>query len=403
MSSPSVIDLSRTDLSRTDPARRRMLTAARFALHLITALLSAVTAFRAITTGVPLLPAMLAAAVFLAWYATGAAFARGRFSGWWLGGLGILWLGMLLLSAEFVWLSFPLLLLAGHVLRRLWSVAFALPVLAAAILAPVLHQAPITFAHIVGPLLGGGFALAISLGYDALLRDAVERERLIASLVHTQEEMASLQEELVRTQRDAGAAQERTRLARDLHDTIAQELSSMVLMARSGDAERLPQIEALAQHALADLRRIVAALAPAELEGAALSAAIARMLEALRQDTGIATALSVDPGTPPMTTSQEVVFLRVAQSALANVRQHAAASRASVTFTADAGTVTMTVRDDGVGFLAEDAALPSTSYGLSAMRSRLREFGGALEVHSAPGEGTTLIAALPSGRGEGTR
>ena len=324
-----------------------------------------------------------------------------RFTGWWLGGLSILWLGMLLLSAEFVWLSFPLLLLAGHVLRRWPSVAFAIPVLTAAIVAPVVHQVPITFAHVAGPLLGGGFALAISLGYDALLRDAVERERLIASLVRTQDEMASLQEELARTQRDAGATQERTRLARDLHDTIAQELSSVVLMARSADAERMPQIESIAQHSLTDLRRIVAALAPAELEGAALAAAIDRMLEALRRDTGIETELQVDAGLPAMQTSQEVVFLRVAQSALANVRQHAQASRAEVSFDVAAGQVAMTVTDDGVGFSVTDAAVTSTSYGLSAMRSRLREFGGTLELRSAPREGTVLTATVPVERMRG--
>lgn len=379
-------------------SRWRMLTVARFSLHLITALLSVVTAVRAISTGVPLLPAMLAAGVFLAWYAAGATFARGRFSAWWLCGLGILWAGALLISAEFVWLSFPLLLLAGHVLRRWSSVAFAVPVLALAIAAPLLHQVSITFAHIVGPLLGGGFALAISLGYDALLRDAVERERLIASLVRTQDEMASLQEELARTQRDAGAAQERTRLARDLHDTIAQELSSMVLLARSGDAERLPQMESLAQHSLTDLRRIVAALAPAELEGAALAAAIERMLQEMHRDTGITTDFSVDQGLPRLQTPQEVVFLRVAQSALANVRQHAHAANVTVALAADGGAVTMTVQDDGVGFAAGEALPPQTSYGLSAMRSRLHEFGGALEVRSAPGEGTTLVAALPAER-----
>ncbi len=384
-----------TDPSPVETSRRRMLTVARFALHLITVLLSAVTAVRAMTIGVPLLPAMLAAGVFLAWYATGAAFARGRFTGWWLGGLSIVWLGMLLLSAEFVWLSFPLLLLAGHVLRRWASVGFAIPVLGAAIAAPILHQVPITFAHVVGPLLGGGFALAISLGYDALLRDAVERERLIASLVRTQNEMAALQQELARTQRDAGAAQERTRLARDLHDTIAQELSSMVLMARGGETAQMPQIESLAQHALTDLRRIVAALAPAELEGAALTSAIERMLAELHRTAGIDTELIVDPDLPALTTAQDVVFLRVAQSALANVSQHAHAGKVVVAFAMDAGTVTMTVADDGSGFDADEAATPATSYGLSAMRSRLREFGGALEVRSAPREGTTLVAALP--------
>lgn len=383
--------------SVTDPVRRRMFRSARFALHLITVLLAVVTTVRAVAIGEPLLPAMLGAGAFLAWYGAGAAFARGRFSGWWLCGLSILWLVMLTISAEFVWLSFPLLLLAGHVLRLWPSVAFAAPVLAAAILAPILHQAPITFAHIAGPLLGGGFALAISLGYDALLRDAVERDRLIASLVRAQEEMSGLQDELAQTQRAAGAAHERTRLARDLHDTIAQELSSMVLLARSGDSDRMPQIESLAQHSLTDLRRIVAALAPAELEESALAAAIGRMLDALRADTGIRTDLRVDPALPTLPTPIEVVFLRVAQSALANVRQHAQGRTVTVALRMQNAQAVLAVTDDGVGFQPDALTLveQSTSYGISAMRSRLHEFGGELAVRSEPGEGTALTASVP--------
>ncbi|MGV2985600.1 sensor histidine kinase [Microbacterium sp. AGC85] len=379
----------------TDPTRGRMLRSARFALHLITVLLAVVTAFRAAAVDAPLLLALLLPGVFLAWYGAGAAFARGRFSRWWLFGLGIIWVVMLAVSAEFVWLSFPLLLLAGHLLRAWASVAFAAPVLAAAILAPILHQAPVSFAHIAGPLLGGGFALAISLGYDALLRDAVERDRLIASLVRARDEMAALQEELAHTQREAGATQERTRLARDLHDTIAQELSSMVLLARSADAGRMPQIESLAQHSLTDLRRIVAALAPAELEGSALTAAIERMLQALRADTGIEVSLAVDPALPDLPTPVEVVFLRVAQSALANVRRHARAGTVGVELSMAGPSARLSVTDDGVGF-SEPAATPGgSSYGLAAMRSRLREFAGELEVRSAPGEGTSLVATVP--------
>lgn len=374
-----------------------MLKSARFALHLITVLLAVVTAVRAVAVEVPLLPAMLAAGVFLAWYGAGATFARGRFGRWWLYGLGILWLAMLVVSAEFVWLSFPLLLLAGHVLHAWPSVAFSLPVLVAAILAPILHQTQISFAHIAGPLLGGGFALAISLGYDALLRDAIERDRLIASLVRTQNEMATLQEELAHTQREAGATQERTRLARDLHDTIAQELSSMVLLARSGDGERMPQIESLAQHSLTDLRRIVAALAPAELEGSALAAAIERMLAALHEDANVEVDLRVDPALPALPTPVEVVFLRVAQSALANVKQHAKANAVTVELALAGAVARLTVTDDGVGFAEGGALRPasSTSYGLAAMRSRLREFGGELEISTAPGNGTVLKASVP--------
>lgn len=381
--------------SITESGRGRMLRIARFALHLITVLLAVVTAFRAATVGAPLVVAMLSAGVFLAWYGAGASFARGRFARWWLFGLGVIWLGMLAVSAEFVWLSFPLLLLAGHLLRAWPSVVFAAPVLAAAILAPIAHQVPMTFAHIVGPLLGGGFSLAISLGYDALLRDAVERERLMASVVRAHDEMAALQEELARTQREAGATNERTRLARDLHDTIAQELSSMVLLARSGDAERMPQIESLAQHSLTDLRRIVAALAPAELEGSALAGAIERMLDALRADTGAEVALHVDPAMPTLPTPIEVVFLRVAQSALANVRRHSQARTVSVELVMAASAARLTVRDDGIGFSEQSAVPGGSSYGLSAMRSRLREFAGALEVRSAPGEGTVLVASVP--------
>lgn len=378
-----------------DPIRGRLLRSARFALHLITVLLAVVTAFRAAAVDVPLLSALLLPGIFLAWYGAGAAFARGRFARWWLFGLGAIWVVMLAVSAEFVWLSFPLLLLAGHLLRAWASVAFAIPVLAAAILAPILHQSPITFAHIAGPLLGGGFALAISLGYDALLRDAVERDRLISSLVRARDEMASLQEELAQSQREAGATHERTRLARDLHDTIAQELSSMVLLARSADADRMPQIESLAQHSLTDLRRIVAALAPAELEGSALAAAIERMLETLHSDTAIVVSLKVDPALPALPTPVEVMFLRVAQSALANVRQHSQAHAVSVDISMAGVAARLTVTDDGVGFSEQGAAPGGSSYGLSAMRSRLREFAGELEVRSVVGEGTSLVASVP--------
>lgn len=384
-----------SDASVSDPARGTMLRAARFALHLITVLLVVVTTVRAASDGTSLLAASLAGGAFLAWYGTGAAFASGRFSRWWLVGLAALWLGMLLLSPEFVWLSFPLLLLAGHLLRVRWSILFAVAVIAAAITAPILHQSEVTFAHIVGPLLGGGFSLAISLGYDALLRDAIERDRLIASLIRTQQEMAEVQDELARTQHEAGATRERTRLSRDLHDTIAQELSSMVMLARTGDVERMPQIESLAQHSLIDLRRIVAALAPAELEGSALAAAIERMLAALAADTGIHVDFIVDPALPALPTPVEVVFLRVAQSALANVRQHSEADSVVVHLELAGPEVRMSVADDGIGFAAAERPGTSTSYGLAAMGSRLRELGGDLAISSTPGEGATLIASVP--------
>ena len=374
--------------------RRRLLRAARFALHLITVSLAVVTTVRAVVDGAEMLPAALAAGGFLAWYGAGAAFARGRAASLWLVGLGAIWAAMLALSPEFVWLSFPLLLLAGHVLTAGRSALFAAVVLAAAILAPHLHGVEVTFAHLAGPLLGGGFALAVSLGYDALLRDAVEREELIASLLRAQHEMAELQDELARTQRDAGAARERTRLARDLHDTIAQELSSVSLLARGGDAERMPQIDSLAQHSLTELRRIVAALAPAELEGTALAGALQRLLDALAADTGIRTELDVDDAPPALSTPVEVTLLRIAQSALANVRQHSGADVVRVLLAGEDGRAVLQISDDGRGFDTSALEARTRSYGLIAMRSRLRELGGELRIDSAPGEGTTIRAEV---------
>lgn len=388
-----------------DSARWRMLRGARFALHLITVVLVVVTTVRAGIEG-ELLPVLLAAAVYLAWYGAGAGFAHRRAAVWWMLGLLAIWIGMLALSAEYVWLAFPLLLLAGHVLRLPWSPAFVVAVLAASIVAPWLHpggvQPGTSLAHLIGPLVGGGFAFAVSLGYDAMLRDAAERERLIDSLLRAQHEAAQLHDELAATQREAGATRERTRLARDLHDTIAQELSTIVMLARTdpiapADAprpDRTAQIEQLAQHSLTELRRIVAALAPADLDESALAAALARMLDALHDDTGVRVRLDVDPELPALDTPTEVALLRVAQSALANVRQHAEAEQVEVALTADGAAVRLRIEDDGVGF--DQAARPSdASYGLAAMRSRLREGGGELAVRSAPGEGTAIVATLP--------
>ena len=388
-------------------AHRGLLRGARFALHVITVVLVVVTTVRAGIEG-DLLPVLLAAAVYLAWYGAGAGFAHQRAAAWWMLGLLGVWIGMLVLSPEFVWLAFPLLLLAGHVLRLPWSPVFVVVVLAASIIAPILHpggvQPGTTLAHLIGPLVGGGFAYAVSLGYDAMLRDGAERERLIDSLLRAQHETERLNDELAATQREAGAMVERTRLARDLHDTIAQELSTIVMLARIEDPERsgaenpraanIAQIEELAQHSLTELRRIVAALAPADLDESALAAALARMLDALQDDAGITAVLRVDPELPVLSTPIEVAFLRVAQSALANVRQHAGAQSVQVELRAEGGSVRLTISDDGAGFDA--AARPSdASYGLAAMRSRLREGGGDLAITTALGEGTTIAATLP--------
>lgn len=383
--------------------------------HLIAVLLAAVAIGRAIATGTDPVFAVVAGLAVLGWYGAGIALATSRLATtrsarWWLVGLALVWVASVAVSSEFVWLAFLLWLLAGHLLGVWTSIAFSVAVFVVVALAPLWHEGSMSYPTFVGPLVGGVFALGIARGYMGLLRDVHERERLVASLTRTQQNMSDLQEELARTQRESGAVAERTRLARDIHDTVAQSFSSIRLLAhaasdRHPDDATWQQVEALAGDGLADVRRIVAALGPAQLEGGALAAALGRMLERFRAETGVSAELHVDDTLGALPTSVEVALLRTAQSALANVGQHAAARHVVVSLVDDSDLVRLDIVDDGRGFNAEawNASLQGSppphptgaGYGLGFMRSRLRELGGGLAVESAPGEGTALSAYLP--------
>jgi signal transduction histidine kinase len=383
--------------------------------HLITSLLLVVGSVRAFADGTQPALVVTASLLFAGWYVGGVVLASRTHDRalrvWWLVGLAVIWAGAVVASVEFIWLGFSLWLLAGYLLRWRWAVVFSVVVFAVVVAAPVLHTGTTTYAALIGPLVGGVFALGISRGYVELLRDARERQRLVASLVQAQAEMADLHEELARTQRQSGAIEERTRLSRDIHDTIAQGLSSISLLARAElehrphteSARVLGQIEALARENLNDVRRIVAALAPAELEAGALAGALGRMLERLAEETAIETEIHVDEGFPALPTTVEVALLRTAQSALANVRLHADAHRVVVNLADVEDAVRLDIVDDGRGFDADAWAAGSNrvelgGYGLHSMRARLRELGGGLDVESTEGEGTALSAHVPLAR-----
>lgn len=375
--------------------------------HVIAVALAAIGVARAASEGTDVLVAIGAAVVLLLWYGAGVLFST-RLTGapWWLVGLTV-WAGSVAISAEFVWFAFVLWLLAGQLLTRWVSIVFSVLVFAVVALAPVAHFGTTSYANIFGPLIGGIFALGVSRGYLELRRDARERELLVESLRLAQREMASLQEELALTQRHSGAVAERTRLSRDIHDTIAQGLSSIALLVRA-ELERgrgvdatqtLCQVETLASDSLADVRRIVAELTPSELEDRALAAALARMLGRFEEETGVLTKLQVDDTLPVLPTEQEVALLRTAQSALANVRLHADASNVVMSLIDADDSVRLDVVDDGRGFdlnaWSITRGVTHSSYGLAFMRDRLRERGGGLDIESSPGEGTALSGHLP--------
>ncbi|HJF77680.1 MAG TPA: histidine kinase, partial [Brevibacterium linens] len=291
-------------------ARRWTERTMEFGQHAIALVLTLISCIRAVSVGAPLVAAIAVSLVFLAWYALGAV--RAARSGalvlakWWLIVLAVAWLCTLLVSAEFIWVAFLLWLLAGHLFSLRIAIVFTALTYIATVVAPLAHYGQVPTPSIIGSLIGAVFALGLSRGYIELLREGRRREELLRSLELAHQNLLDLQDELALTQRHAGEIEERTRVSRDIHDTIAQSISSIRLIAHA-EADRttdehagqvLAQVEDLAAQSSRDVRRIIAALAPAELEDGALTAAIRRLLTRLEEDSSIAGRLDVDETLP---------------------------------------------------------------------------------------------------------
>lgn len=398
------------------PSLLRSLTALQHALF---ATLLAVSVVRAGQHDANHLPLALATLLLVGWYAAGArragrhthvgaAIVAGPHAAGWLLGLAVLWLLLVVLSPEMIWIGFALWLLAAHLLPLGWAGIFSAAVLLVVVFAPVLDGRPWTVAGVLGPTVGALFAVALARGQVLLARESIERARLVDSLVSAQAESAALHEDLLAAQREAGALGERARLSRDIHDTLAQGFSSIVLLARAapstGEAEGLRRllrrIEETAAGNLAEARGVIGELAPKSLSDNGLTAALRRLVDDLAADTGIDAVLRVEDGMPALPTATEVALLRFAQGGLANVRRHAQARRVVLTLSAGAGQVRLDIVDDGVGFDPGrigrlPAELTRGGYGLVSARDRLAELGGGLEIESGPGDGTALAAYLP--------
>ena len=377
--------------------------------HAIAVVLTVIACIRAVTNGAPLIAAIAVSVVFLSWYTLGAV--RPARTGalvlakWWLIVLAAAWLCTLLVSAEFIWVAFLLWLLAGHLFSLRIAIVFTALTYIATVVAPLAHYGQVLAPSIIGSLIGAVFALGLSRGYIELLREGRRREELLRSLELAHQNLLDLQDELALTQRHAGEIQERTRVSRDIHDTIAQSISSIRLIAHA-EAERttddhaaqvLGQVEDLAAQGSRDVRRIIAALAPAELEDGALSAAIRRLLTRLEEDTSIVGRLDLDDALPTLSAEVEVALLRTAQSALANVRQHSRASRVMISLMDVDGAIRMDIVDDGVGMDDPENRRrnPESGFGLDFIGSRMSELGGELVIESTPGSGFAISATLP--------
>lgn len=295
-------------------------------------------------------------------YAAGVALwdrlgQRGRLV--WLGVVLAAWLVLVELAPSFSWCAIPLLFVCLRLLT------LRITIVAAAVL---------TVATIIAQ---------INLS-----------DRFDPSLVLAPVAVAAMTVVIFWELRRAGILQERERLSREIHDTLAQGLTSQRMLLQAADRlwatnpdkarELVRQAIEAAGHNLEEARRFVRDLGPKDLDRHTLP-------DALRAMGG---EFHLAGEEYPLEEKTQAALLRVAQGALANVREHAHATRVIVTLSYLDGEVTLDVFDDGVGF-AQAESKPGRGYGLRAMSDRLAEVGGTLVVESVPGEGTAIAARVP--------
>ncbi|MFI5658959.1 sensor histidine kinase [Streptomyces sp. NPDC051684] len=222
------------------------------------------------------------------------------------------------------------------------------------------------------------------------------------------DELADTQQALVEAHRRQGAADERERMAREIHDTLAQGFASIIVLAeaaRAGlpseparSAQQLTSIEQTARENLAEARALVGATSPpgGGIQGP-VAGTLRRALDRFTEDTGV----TVDAELAEVDCDQQtrIALLRCTQESLANVRKHAAASAVAVVLDQSAYGIDLEITDDGDGFDVDAAR----GFGLDGMRKRLAELGGELTVTSSPGDGTRVLAQLPGPRAEEER
>ncbi|HUR01329.1 MAG TPA: sensor histidine kinase [Nonomuraea sp.] len=266
---------------------------------------------------------------------------------------------------------------------------------------------------LLAPAIGVSASAVLGTFIGRLYRQNRERAELIEELDRTREELAEVS-------REAGILAERERLAGDIHDTLAQGFTSIIMLLQAaqiadlvgaargvqaaesnedaqavrgvgmgGVAERhLALAVRTAKENLAETRALIAALAPPALDGASLGQALYRLGEAF--EVPVEVTVRGEPVALPA--AAEVVLVRVAQEGLANVRKHARARSARLALDYGDMAVRLSVSDDGDGF---EPTATCDGYGLRTMRARLARLGGTVTVAASVGAGTTVTAELP--------
>lgn len=252
------------------------------------------------------------------------------------------------------------------------------------------------------PVLTALAASGIGAMIRTVEREAARRRETNDALRTAVAENAALQARLVEQARRAGVAAERARIARDIHDTVAQGLTGIVTQLETAEAEstsdhpsarRLGVARDLARESLVEVRRCVEALRPAPLDDAELAEALAGEVATWRRRHETTASFTVT-GTPRVLPADvDEAVLRACQEGLSNAARHAAATQLGVTLSYMEDVVVLDIRDDGRGFTVGE----HDGFGLKAMRQRADALGGSVQVESLPGNGTAVSLSVPLG------
>ncbi|MGQ4402459.1 sensor histidine kinase [Streptomyces hayashii] len=241
--------------------------------------------------------------------------------------------------------------------------------------------------------------MTVTILVGAYLTGIREQNRRRAALI---EELTRTRAALERAGHAAGVHAERERLAAEIHDTLAQGFTSILMLAQvarttllrdptAADGQ-LDILEKTARENLAEARSLIAASAPVDLTGRGLADALDRLAARHARDTGTRVEVSIVGERSGTSTATDIALLRTAQEGLANVAKHAAATTVRIELRQEPDLMALAVTDDGQGF---DPATVRGGYGLLGMRTRASGLGGTCTVRSAPGQGTTVRVELP--------
>ncbi|MFI6417453.1 sensor histidine kinase [Streptomyces sp. NPDC050842] len=245
----------------------------------------------------------------------------------------------------------------------------------------------------VAALTGYGISVLAGILLHRLIADSEARATALAA------ELSLTQEQLADAHRRQGAADERERMAREIHDTLAQGFASVIVLAEAaraglgGDPERTAQqlrsIEETARENFAEARVLVGSAPHSGLTPGSVVPTLRRTLERFAQDTGVVVEAEL-PEDVDCDQQTRIALLRCTQESLANVRKHADASTVGVVLAQYPHAIELEITDDGRGFVVEE----SRGFGLDGMRKRLAELDGELTVTSSVGDGTRVLATF---------